>query len=381
MIRSADIRHGHLLHEVATRLPTKEGGFRIHLFRDGAGKEHLALVKGDVHGAEHVLTRVHSECLTGDLFGSLRCDCGPQLHQAMRMLSEEERGVLVYLRQEGRGIGLAEKLKAYNLQDSGYDTVEANIALGHRAEERDYAAAKSILDALGARSIRLITNNPDKVEKLRRLGMDISGMVRTDPDIGPDNLFYIRTKIERMGHRLEEDLHPFMPETGDLLRYVSRARGPKEAGPFIAVMRLSSLDGRVPSDDRTEAFEILSRRLRGEMEGYVDPEGILHRGGSLTRLQWDASGKGITSLLVEHSIGSVLMDGRSEAAVRAMDEGAVDVLISVIIPAFGGPDPLPTGRMTALVDLHTARMGTETVFYGKPVFAPHPRVALDPQQA
>lgn len=379
MISSEKTLHGGLLHEVATRLPTKEGGFRIHLFRDGAGKEHIALVKGDVHGAEHVLTRVHSECLTGDLFGSLRCDCGPQLHQAMRMLSEEERGVLVYLRQEGRGIGLAQKLKAYNLQDRGYDTVDANLALGHRAEERDYAAAKSILDALGARSIRLITNNPDKVEKLRRLGMAISGMVRTDPDIGPDNLFYIRTKIERMGHRLEEDLHPFMLETGDLLRYISRAREKKRAGPFIAVMRLSSLDGRVPYDVRSEAFEILGRRLSSEMEGYVDPEGTIHRGGSLTRPQWDTSGKMVPSLLMEHGMGSVLMDGRSEAAVRTMEEGAVDVLISVVIPAFGGPGPLPTGRMTALGDLHTARMGAETVFYGKPVYGPHPGVAEDPQ--
>ena len=367
-----------MIHEVATRLPTKEGGFRIHLFRDDTSKEHLALVKGEVYGAEHVLTRVHSECLTGDLFGSLRCDCGPQLHQAMRMLSEEDRGVLVYLRQEGRGIGLAEKLKAYNLQDHGFDTVEANIALGHRAEERDYTAAKYILDALGARSIRLITNNPDKVEKLRRLGMDISGMVRTDPDIGPDNLFYIRTKIERMGHRLEEELHPFMPETGDLLRYVSRARDPKDAGPFIAVMRLSSLDGRVPSDGQSEAFNILSRRLRGEMDGYVDPEGTLHRGGSLTRPQWDTAGKDIPSLLMEHGIGSVLMDGRSVAAVRAMEHGEVDVLISLVMPVFGGPGPIPTGRMTALGDLRTARMGAENLFYGRPVFDPPTKVDPDP---
>jgi len=178
-------------HEVAARLPTKEGIFRIHVFRDPAGREHLALVKGDVRDRENVLTRVHSECMTGDLFGSLRCDCGPQLHHAMRMIDEEREGILIYLRQEGRGIGLAQKLKAYNLQDMGYDTVDANLVLGHRAEERDYTIARDIIETLGTLSIRLLSNNPDKVKKLtarrRSPGSAISAVKALNASVTPSS--------------------------------------------------------------------------------------------------------------------------------------------------------------------------------------------------
>ena len=204
--------HDQVLHEVATRLPTKDGRFKIHLFKDQAGREHIALVKGNVRNKENVLTRVHSECLTGDLFGSLRCDCGPQLHHSMRMIEEQEDGILIYLRQEGRGIGLAEKLKTYNLQDAGLDTVDANIYLGHKAEERDYHVAAEVLKDLGVISIRLISNNPDKEKKLKKLGIDVSSRITLEPDVNIENLRYLKTKIDRMGHELgSTQLFPHQP--------------------------------------------------------------------------------------------------------------------------------------------------------------------------
>jgi 3,4-dihydroxy 2-butanone 4-phosphate synthase/GTP cyclohydrolase II len=188
----------------AARIPTDEGEFHLyHYTNEYDGKEHLALVHGDVAGAEHLPVRVHSECFTGDVLGSRRCDCGDQLHRAMRMIAAEGRGVIVYLRQEGRGIGLSAKLRAYNLQDEGYDTVEANLLLGHEADERDYWAAAAILADLEVRSIRLLTNNPAKIEQLRALGVNVTGRVGVIPAVHDDNRDYLVTKVQRMRHMLE----------------------------------------------------------------------------------------------------------------------------------------------------------------------------------
>jgi 3,4-dihydroxy 2-butanone 4-phosphate synthase/GTP cyclohydrolase II len=185
------------------RVPTAEGEFQLCLYDNNRDdKEHLVLVMGDVIGKEDVLVRVHSECFTGDVLHSRRCDCGAQLHDALRRIAEAGEGILIYLRQEGRGIGLLNKLRAYNLQDLGYDTVDANLILGHQADERDYTVAALILQDWGVRSINLMTNNPDKIERLRQLGVQVMARVPLQADVTPDNASYLRTKVERMNHLL-----------------------------------------------------------------------------------------------------------------------------------------------------------------------------------
>ncbi len=185
-------------------LPTRFGEFRIVAFWNNRDeKEHLAIVKGDILGAEDVLTRLHSECLTGDALGSLRCDCRDQLEVALRKLGSEERGLLLYLRQEGRGIGLINKVRAYALQDRGMDTVEANLALGFRDDERDYAIAAHMIHSLTVRSVRLMTNNPEKIEQLTRHGVRVGGRIPHAIPPNVHNRFYLETKAERSGHWID----------------------------------------------------------------------------------------------------------------------------------------------------------------------------------
>ncbi len=191
------------------RIPTLAGEFQLCVYTNNRdAKEHLALVMGDVYGEHDVLVRVHSECFTGDVLGSLRCDCGEQLRRALTMISAAGCGVLLYLRQEGRGIGLADKLQAYNLQDQGYDTVEANVLLGHRPDERDYTIAAAILADLGVRSVRLLTNNPDKIEQLQAAGIRVSERVPVLGSVTPENAAYLSTKAARMRHLLDMDALP-----------------------------------------------------------------------------------------------------------------------------------------------------------------------------
>jgi 3,4-dihydroxy 2-butanone 4-phosphate synthase/GTP cyclohydrolase II len=186
---------------VATRLPTKYGDFEIYLYKSETdNKEHVALVKGKISPDAPTLVRVHSECLTGDLFGSLRCDCNEQLVAALRMVEKSGSGVVLYMRQEGRGIGLVNKLKAYKLQDEGLDTVEANEKLGFRADLRDYGIGAQILRDLGVRKLRLLTNNPKKIVGLQGYGLEVVERIPLEMDPNDFNLRYLRTKRDKLGH-------------------------------------------------------------------------------------------------------------------------------------------------------------------------------------
>lgn len=185
-------------------MPTAYGHFKLIPFRQiSNGLEHIALIKGDVANGEPVLVRVHSSCATGDIFASQRCDCGEQLHRAMQMIEKEGRGAIIYLSQEGRGIGLMDKIRAYKLQEQGLDTVDANLHLGHKADERDYGVGAQILNLLGIKKMRLLTNNPKKRIGLEGYGLEITENVPIEVAPNESNRFYMHTKKERMGH----DLH------------------------------------------------------------------------------------------------------------------------------------------------------------------------------
>jgi len=189
----------------SSHLPTKWGELDIHGFEDSvSGKEHLLVSYGDFSGDEPVLARIHSECLTGDALFSLRCDCGSQLRAALELITEEGRGILMYLRQEGRGIGLMNKIRAYHLQDQGADTVEANVKLGFHADQRDYGICKDMLDHMGIKQLRLMTNNPVKVEALEKLGYKVVERVPLHQGKNPHNERYLATKEGKLGHLFDE---------------------------------------------------------------------------------------------------------------------------------------------------------------------------------
>lgn len=195
----------------SSQLPTRWGVFDIHGFEDAASdKEHIAITMGDVADGKPVLLRIHSECLTGDALFSVRCDCGAQLEEAMRRISAEGRGAILYLRQEGRGIGLINKIRAYRLQDEGADTVEANEQLGFGADMRDYGICRSMLKHLQIGKVRLLTNNPRKVEALEHLGIEVTERVSLQTGRNPHNLYYLATKAGKLGHLFDEQ-----DESGD----------------------------------------------------------------------------------------------------------------------------------------------------------------------
>ena len=202
--------------EAVAKLPTRFGGYHIVAFWNNRDhKEHVAMVHGDVMGSEEVPTRLHSECLTGDVMGSLRCDCRDQLEVAMMKLGGMPRGLVLYMRQEGRGIGLINKIKAYALQDEGFDTVEANERLGFKADQRDYEVAAHMLASLNVGSVRLMTNNPKKITELEKLGVTVTGRIPHVIPANEWNRFYLETKAHRSGHQIQFDGLPHQQEQND----------------------------------------------------------------------------------------------------------------------------------------------------------------------
>jgi GTP cyclohydrolase II len=197
-------------------LPTRFGEFHIVAFENNRdGKEHIAITKGDVIGASDVPVRLHSECLTGDVMGSLRCDCRDQLEAALKKIGRMERGMVLYLRQEGRGIGLINKIRAYSLQDEGLDTVEANLALGFRDDERDYAVAAHMLMSLKIESVQLMTNNPKKIDQLTQYGIRVNGRIPHIMEPNEHNRFYLETKAAKSGHMIDFYGKEHFPEQSD----------------------------------------------------------------------------------------------------------------------------------------------------------------------
>ena len=233
--------------KTSARIPTDVGEFQLCYYQNSQDeKEHLALVFGQITDPTNnnpILVRIHSECFTGDVLGSLRCDCGPQLKQAMHQIAAAGAGVIVYLRQEGRGIGLLDKLRAYNLQDEGYDTVEANLILGHQADARDYTVAAHILRDLGVPAVRLLTNNPSKIEGLEQLGIDVVERIAMPPTLNLENAAYLATKVERMRHLLNLNGRSQSAST------ISTQNGTEKAAPngrpLITLSYAQSVDGSI----------------------------------------------------------------------------------------------------------------------------------------
>ena len=220
------------------RIPTEAGEFQLCYYRNNLDeKEHLALIVGEIDSQKPTLVRIHSECFTGDVLGSLRCDCGPQLNQAMQRIAQVGTGIIIYLRQEGRGIGLLDKLRAYNLMDEGYDTVDANLKLGHQADARDYTIAVRMLQDLGVTAVQLLTNNPGKIESLERWGIPVVERVPMLPAVTVENAAYLATKVERMRHLM--NLNGRSPAPMRQPKTVPNGR------PFVTLSYAQSVDGSI----------------------------------------------------------------------------------------------------------------------------------------
>lgn len=256
------------------RVPLDGGQFRLFVYVDDVdGKEHLALVTGSIRGERSVLTRIHSECLTGDVLGSLRCDCGEQLRKSLALIAAEGRGVLLYLRQEGRGIGLIDKLRAYNLQDQGYDTVDANLKLGHPPDPRDYSVAQQMLADLGVDSVRLITNNPRKVRALQGLGIPVASRVPVAVPVSSENGRYLHTKVQRLEHLLDLDTSSGLHD--ELSSWLAGLPRPGER-PLISFGYAQTLDGQFVAAEELAAPAGAQLWRTGMRLERLQSEGVSH---------------------------------------------------------------------------------------------------------
>lgn len=385
-------RTSSVVHElVSTRLPNRFGDFVIHCYGGAQDdKQHLALVKGEVRGREDVLARVHSECLTGDVFGSRRCDCGEQLDLALSAIGEAECGVLLYLRQEGRGIGLVQKLRAYNLQDEGLDTVEANLRLGHQADERDYYVAARILEDLGVKSVRLMTNNPKKLDELRRYGIPIGARVPIEAPSHPENVRYLRAKVEKMAHMLSfERKRPRFPFLDTLFERL--AEGPlPPARPFVTLSHAQSLGGGDAQASGPEACE-LSAALRAAHDAVLQPAGpelrLALRDGSKAPVRFAVAGTPATSgdvvavpadarggidlaaalaAILGLGVHSLLVDGDAGLIGRFLEGALADYCVITVVPQFRGQTGTGGSGLGSarIADCGCQPLGRDLVVYG-----------------
>jgi len=438
-----DLRNVRASRQSSATIPTPSGNFNLCVYRlvlddgtlvgecgDGgpAYRSEIRVIHvGDLEGAADLMVRVHSECFTGDVLASLRCDCGDQLHMAMRMIHQEGRGMIIYMPQEGRGIGLSEKLKAYNLQDQGRDTVEANLELGHDADLRDYNAAALILKDFGVKSIRLMTNNPDKIDNLRQYGIDISGRVPIICHSNPFNEGYLHTKQQKMNHILgrkslspESGHHP----SGDASR------------PYVTLTYAQSLDGALAGGNghrlilSGEQSMKMTHMLRAENDAIlvgigtvladdpqltvrlaqgnnpqpvvldsqlrIPPESFLADRHPLKpwvfaaadapdRRRQELPAKGIRVFIVASNadgmldlgeilmtlsaqgIGSVMVEGGLEVISRFLGSGLVDRVVITINPRFTGGKRIPeTGvGYPELVDVSQFQLGDDIIVGGQ----------------
>src|SRR3989449_215821 len=330
-------------------LPTRWGDFRISVFRFD-GTEVVALARGELDGAEPVLVRLHSECLTGDVLGSLRCDCGDQLRASLAMIGAADRGVLLYLDHEGRGIGLFDKVRAYGLQDGGLDTVDANVELGLPIDARDYSAAASVLQELGIRSVRLMTNNPAKILGLEMHGVDVLERVPLETIPNEINAPYLRAKASRMGHLLDD-----LPDP----RRIEETTMPV-GRPLVTVHYAQTIDATTSVASEKRAAAIRARgaevlRVKADADGHVDLNALLAR-------------------LRDEGIRSVLVEGGRGIITAVLREHLVDRLTVCIAPKVIGEG------IAAVGDLHIDKLcdamtfersgftasGGDVIFYGEP---------------
>jgi 2-desacetyl-2-hydroxyethyl bacteriochlorophyllide A dehydrogenase len=300
-----------LKRSVTSRIPTDIGEFQLCLYVSHKDeKEHIALIMGKVKGKSNILVRIHSECFTGEVLGSCRCDCKEQLHLAMQKIAEEGCGILIYLRQEGRGIGLSDKLRAYNLQDQGYDTVDANLLLGHQADERDYTIAALILEDLQVRSVRLLTNNPLKIKSLRELGIIVERQLPLHPTVNEGNFRYLLTKALRMNHLLnlystvhrEENLAESTgPQVDTIAEVRANARRLSEKKAVSNRTSLYFADRRQVIVRKEELPKIDANQVLVKTQlSAISPgtESLIYRGELPEEISIDASIPGLSSTLV-----------------------------------------------------------------------------------
>lgn len=335
--------------QVDIDFPTTHGDFRLNLYEDGSGKEHLALIKGDVKDEREVLVRLHSKCLTGDVFGSLRCDCCSQLNQSLEIINENGKGILLYLNQEGRGIGLKSKIHSYKLQDKGYDTVEANRKLGYKPDARDYDVAASILKDMNVKSIKLLSNNPDKIKGLEKSGIEVKERVPLNPRVTEENIDYLKTKANRLNHQIDlEKTSQLTPERQKILRFFSRQIKNHQKNKPVTLFYKQNLSGELIENIKTKKslekneLKFLEESLKNEHDK------VIHSLEKLDKEQKDA----------------ILLNPDPKTIKKAIKKDLIDLFLAAIFPNEKGCGVKLNNQDTIFNELNYSKLGKILVIYG-----------------